>query len=154
MESFVGDGVQVAVAGTLEHVQCDLVVKCLGFEKPDSHLGAMTGRERIFSPLWLAPKILLMKGERNPSRTTAGAQGQEDKPPAASGAERGGFNVGGSVVVMSDFYLEVYAYFRDHPEELASVLPLLPHPNINEDSYQVSVTCQNLASKQEVQLEC
>lgn len=123
----------------MEHVVCDLVVKCLGFEKPDAHLGAMTGRERIFSPLWLAPKILLMKGERNPSRVIAGVQGQEDQPPAASGAERGGFNVGGSVIVMSDLYLEIFAYFRDHPDELAGVLPWLPHPRIYEDSYQVSL---------------
>ena len=28
-------------------------------------------------------------------------------------AHRGGFNVGGSVVVMSDFYLEVFSHFRE-----------------------------------------
>ena len=50
-----------------------------------------------------------MKGERNPVRTTAGVQGQEDEPPAASGAERGGFNVGGAgtlAVVCAVFFKE------------------------------------------------
>lgn len=113
---------------------------CLGGVWATNGWANVSSRVQISEPNYrLADEGL--KGERNPSRTTTSAQGQEDKPPAASGAERGGFNVGGSVVVMSDFYLEVYAYFRDHPEELASVLPLLPNPKINEDSYQVSVTC-------------
>ena len=50
-----------------------------------------------------------MKGERNPVRTTAGVQGQEDEPPAASGAERGGFNVGGAGTPVVLLFAPVFA---------------------------------------------
>jgi hypothetical protein len=42
-------------------VACDLLIKCYGFERPDAHLAQMTNRTHIHSPLWLDPKILLLK---------------------------------------------------------------------------------------------
>ena len=122
--------------GESQQIDCDLVVKCYGFEKPDTHLAEMCGREHIHSPLYITPKILLMKGERNPTRTLEGRpMGDGDATGGGGAGARGGFDVGGSVVVMSDFYIEVYAYFRDHPQELPAVLELLPRPRIADDSY-------------------
>lgn len=50
-------------------------------------------------------------------------------------ADRGGFNIGGSVVTASDFYIEVWAFFRDHPSELPAALEHLPHVEIYKDSF-------------------
>ena len=65
-----------------------------------------------------------MKGERNTSKivTTSKVAGLQSGT-GNSATERGGFNVGGSVIGMSDFYLEVFAYFRAHPTELGECIP-------------------------------
>jgi hypothetical protein len=52
------------------------VVKCFGFESPDAHLAAAVGHERIHSPLYITPRVLLMKGERNTSGITGPAAAQ------------------------------------------------------------------------------
>ena len=76
VEACVEDGINVRTASngfdivggfdaSTSHVACDCVVKCYGFEHPDARLAEMVGRTHIYSPLYITPRILLMKVERN-----------------------------------------------------------------------------------------
>lgn len=133
--------------GEARHVPCDVIVKCFGFENPDSHLGEMVNREFIHSPMYITPKIILMKGERNTS-AIANAKSAAGSAAGNSATDRGGFNVGGSVIGMSDFYLEVYAYFKEHPEGLGDVLKTLPRPKIHDDSFSdMGVGCAEIVAQ-------
>jgi len=125
VESFDADGVHVhgPELSAPCHVPCDVVVQCFGFESPDPHLAALVGRERIRSPLYITERVLLMKGERNPSLESA------------RGVPATDINLAGSVFVMSDLFMEIFLHFRSHPEELPALLEELPHPEIYEDGY-------------------
>ena len=40
-----------------------------------------------------------------------------------------------TVIGMSDFYLEVFSHFKEHPDGLADLLKTLPRPKIHDDSF-------------------
>lgn len=110
------------------HIPCDVVIKCFGFDVPDAHLAALVGRERLRSPMYITERILLMKGERNPGFV------------GVLGPTKGFVDFGGSIVMVSDLYLEIFMHFRCHPDELPAILEALPNPTIKDDSFSDMMT--------------
>ena len=115
-DTSAGAGAGATAANAELQVDCDVVIKCLGFERPDDKLADKVGRTNIMSPFWLSPKVLVMKAERStdPSKLV----------PFTNG----------SVVVIAQLYMEIFLHFRAHPAELPAALALLPRPTIAGES--------------------